>query len=120
MKKTLQLSAYMLCVLFCVALFSNTGCAATVRWYGYDDGMALAKKQNKKVFLYFWADWCRYCEKMENETLSRKEVTTILNKSYIPIKINSDAEQRLATQYFVRGLPTTWFLTRRSFEFVTY
>ena len=63
------------------------------------------------MFLYFWTDWCRYCEKMEKETLSKKEIAAILNEKYIPIKINSDAEQSLATQYFVRGLPTTWFLS---------
>lgn len=111
MKKPFHPIGCMLCVIFCVLLFSSTVHSATVRWYGYDEGMALAKKQKKKVFIYFWADWCGYCEKMEKETLSKKEVISILNSNYISIKINSDAEQRLAAQYFVRGLPTTWFLT---------
>ena len=48
---------------------------------------------------------------MEKESLSKKEVAEILNEKYISIRINSDAEQRLAAQYFVRGLPTIWFLS---------
>ena len=111
MKKVLQPIGCILSIVFCVAFFSDTAYSASVRWYGYNDGMALAKEQKKKVFLYFWATWCPYCEKMEKETLSKKEVAAILNKEFIPIKVNSDADQRLATQYFVRGLPTTWFLT---------
>ncbi len=111
MKKTFNAFGCILCALFCVTLFSTVADAATVRWYGYEDGMSTAKRESKKVFLYFWADWCPYCDKMEKETLSKKEVVSILNESYIPIRINSEAEQQLAAQYFVRGLPTTWFLS---------
>lgn len=111
MKKAIQPIGCTLCMVFCVVFLTGTAHSATVRWYGYTDGMALAKERNRKVFLYFWADWCRYCEKMEKETLSKKEVATVLNQNFIPIKINSDADQQLAARYFVRGLPTTWFLT---------
>jgi len=111
MKKVIQPIGCILCILFTVASFTCTAYSATIRWHGYNDGMALAKEQRKKVFLYFWAEWCLYCKKMEKETLSKKEVAAILNKNFIPIKINSDADQELATRYFVRGLPTTWFLT---------
>ena len=111
MKRAIQPICCILCTLFCVAYFTVTAYSATVRWYGYNEGMALATEQKKKVFLYFWAAWCQYCEKMEKDTLSKKEVATILNENFIPIKINSDADQQLATRYFVRGLPTTWFLT---------
>lgn len=111
MRKAFWSIVFILWVPFCLGFFPNTGYAQSVRWHGYEEGLALAKKENKKVFLYFWADWCGYCEKMEKETLSKKEVASILNKRFVPIKLNSDAEQRLASQYFVRGLPTTWFLT---------
>ena len=97
-------------VVFCLTAWSSAAFSAGIRWYGYDEGIARAKKENKKVFLYFWADWCGYCEKMEKETLAKPDVISFLNDKFIPIKVNSDAEQRLAAQYFVRGLPTTWFL----------
>ena len=84
--------------------------SAGIRWHGYDEGLARAKKEKKKIFLYFWADWCRFCERMEKETLAKPEVTSFLKDHFISIRVNSDAEQRLAVQYFVRGLPTIWFL----------
>ena len=87
--------------------------AASIGWKGYDKGLALAKKEGKKVMLHFWAEWCGYCKKMEKETFQEKEVIAYLNDYYIPIKVNSDIEQQLAANYFVRGLPTTWFLTKK-------
>jgi thioredoxin-related protein len=111
MKKAFQSIRCTLFIVSCIALLTGTAYSATVRWHGYNDGMALAKEQKKKVFLYFWADWCSYCEKMEKDTLSKKAVARILNTDFISIKVNSEADQQLASQYFVRGLPTTWFLT---------
>ncbi|RJQ61030.1 MAG: DUF255 domain-containing protein [Desulfobacteraceae bacterium] len=111
MRHSLKTTVFTFVAILSLILSANTASAADIQWYGYDDGLALAKKQGKKVFLYFWADWCQYCKKMEEETLSKKEVAALLGKNYIPVKINMDADQRLASQYFVRGLPTTWFLS---------
>ncbi len=38
--------------------------ANQINWQTYEQGIEIAKKQNKKIFLYFHADWCKYCEKM--------------------------------------------------------
>lgn len=113
MKNSIRTTVFILCALLFAALPANPASTADLRWYGYDEGVALAKKQGKKVFLYFWADWCTYCKKMEEETLTKKEVAALLSKNYIPIKINVDADQRLASEYFVRGLPTIWFLSEK-------
>ena len=85
--------------------------AGPIKWYTYDEGVALGKSQGKKIYIYFWADWCTFCEKMEKETLSKPLVSSYLNKNFISIKVNSDKEKETASQYFVRGFPTSWFLT---------
>jgi len=82
-----------------------------IKWYSYDKGMALGKRQGKKIFLYFWAEWCSFCEKMEKETFNKSLVTSNLNKNFIPIKVNSEKERKTAFLYNVRGFPTSWFLT---------
>ena len=82
-----------------------------IKWYTYDEGVALGKSQGKKIYIYFWADWCTFCKKMEKETLSKPLVSSYLNKNFISIKVNSDKEKETASQYFVRGFPTSWFLT---------
>ena len=82
-----------------------------IKWYSYDEGMALGKRQGKKIFLYFWAEWCAFCEKMERETLNKSLVSSYLNKNFISIKVNSDKKKETASLYYVRGFPTSWFLT---------
>jgi thioredoxin-related protein len=84
--------------------------ADTINWYSYEDGLAQAKAQKKKIYINFHADWCGYCHKMERETFKDSKVIAFLNTNYIPIRINSDKEKNLARQYHVRGLPDNIFM----------
>lgn len=81
-----------------------------IKWYAYDEGMALGKKEGKKVFLHFYADWCFYCKKMAKETFKDHLVVNYLNENFISIRVNTDMERKLASAYSVRGLPATWFI----------
>lgn len=78
-----------------------------VNWMAYASGMAQAKEQNKAVLLFFCADWCTTCIKMEKETFKDKSILAYLNANYISIKVKFDREQKIANKYRVRGLPTT-------------
>ncbi len=94
----------------------NPGSAATggIQWKGYDEGIAMAKAEKKKVFLYFHADWCGYCRKMDASTFKDNKVINYLTDNYVAIKVNSDKEKKVANDYGVRGLPTSWFLKASS------
>ena len=113
MKKHLAWIGLLLAGMVWLSVGANSVDAASIGWKGYDEGLSLANKEGKKVMLHFWAEWCGYCKKMEKETFQDKKVIAYLNDYYIPIKVNSDIEQQLAANYFVRGLPTTWFLTKK-------
>jgi thioredoxin-related protein len=84
--------------------------AETISWYSYDEGLARAKTEQKKVYINFHADWCGYCHKMERETFKDNQVIAYLNKNYIPVRIDSDKQKDLARKYRVRGLPDHVFL----------
>ena len=101
------------CVIFIlIASFFPAGnlFSATIQWHQYDEGITLGKKENKKVFLFFWAEWCKFCEKMEKETLNEPQIVSYLKENFITVKVNSDTEQSIANKYFVQGLPTAWFV----------
>lgn len=85
--------------------------AGSITWYDYDKGLALAKEKKKKVYINFYADWCGYCKKMEKETFVDSKVISYLSDHFISVRLNSDKERKLATQYSVRGLPANYFLT---------
>ena len=96
--------------LFMSAATHSVAQSGSVKWYGYDEGLTLGKKNGKKIFMFFWAEWCKFCELMEKETFAKPKIIRYLNDNFISIKVNSDAEKGLATRYLVRGLPTMWFL----------
>ncbi|GAB6143202.1 thioredoxin family protein [Desulfocicer niacini] len=79
-------------------------------WTTYKKGVTMAEQQDKKIFLYFHADWCTYCKKMELTTFKDQGIIDYLNENYIAITVDSDKEKKIASRFGVRGLPTTWFL----------
>ncbi len=84
--------------------------ASGIIWQDYTQGLKLAKEQNKPVFLYFHAQWCRYCKKLKKTTLKDQAVMDYLRDNFISISIDTDKNKNLANQWKVRGLPTLWFL----------
>ena len=93
-----------------------------LNWLSYNEGLALAEKENKYVLIYFYTDECSWCKKMVDQTYSNEEVKKILSDKFVAVKINARSEnkviengeeiseKKLATLYQVSGYPTTWFL----------
>ncbi len=87
--------------------------AAGINWQSYDQGRAIAKYENKIIFLHFYADWCYYCKKMENETFKDHKIIEYLNRNFVSIRLNADKEKKLASEYGCRGLPFSLFLASK-------
>ncbi|EPR36060.1 MULTISPECIES: thioredoxin family protein [Desulfococcus] len=84
--------------------------AAGVRWYTFEEGFSRGQREGKKIFLNFYADWCQYCQVMEEKTFRDNAVAAYLNDHYIPIQVDSDRQPKIAEQYRVEGLPATFFI----------
>ncbi|KAK2791869.1 hypothetical protein FQN52_004310 [Onygenales sp. PD_12] len=64
-----------------------------VAWQLWDsEAIALAKQYNRLIFLSIGYSACHWCHVMEKESFMSPEVAAILNKSFIPIKL--DREER--------------------------
>lgn len=69
----------------------------------YEDAVKLSRETNKEIFLYFGADWCGYCKKME-KVLEDKQVSANMN-DYIVLKLNKDFNENLSKRYNVKSIP---------------
>lgn len=64
-----------------------------VHWQAWDeDSLKLARDSQKPIFLSIGYSSCHWCHVMEAESFSQEEVAKILNKEFIPIKL--DREER--------------------------
>lgn len=88
-------------VLYCFMIFSMDCFAEEVR--NFDDAVILSKSSGKKIFLYFGAEWCVYCTKMNN-LFYEKDVSERLDK-FIVLKLDKDIETGLVEKFSVKSIP---------------
>lgn len=96
---------------------------AKIEWMQYDEGLALAKKEDKQVLVDFTTSWCGWCKRMEREAFSDSRIIEMLNNDFIPVRVDGDSKEQLnidgyiitekdltAVEFGVRGYPMFWFL----------
>jgi thioredoxin-related protein len=81
-----------------------------IDWMSYEKGVARGKENRKKIFLNFYADWCQYCKVMDQKTFTDESVVAYLNENFIPVRVDSDKEKKVARDYNVQALPVSWFI----------
>ena len=91
-----------------------------VDWYPWgDEALALAKRENKLIFLSVGYSTCYWCHVMEREVFSNPEIAKMMNEHFINIKIDREERPDLdeiymtATQLLTQrgGWPNSVFLT---------
>ncbi len=72
--------------------------------------LQLAKKENKPVFIDFWATWCKNCSNMNRTTFKDQEVIKILEKNYVEVRFQAEKPTKqyvkdILQLFNVRGMP---------------
>jgi thioredoxin-related protein len=81
-------------------------------WYkSYDEGARVAKEQGKPMLVYFWAIWCKFCERLHTEVYPDPEVSKYLREDLILIAIDLDENRRDAQRFGVQYPPHLIFLS---------
>ncbi len=116
--------------IFLTFLISGISYSQSLKWHKFDEGLALAKKQNKYLLVDFYTDWCKWCKVMEEKTYSDANVRKTLRKSFVTVRLNPE---KSGTVHFqgreftnaqftqaakVTGYPSTGLFTPKG-EFIT-
>jgi thioredoxin-related protein len=83
-----------------------------INWHSYEDGMVKARQSGKSMVFYFYADWCAYCVRMQEETFAHDSVIDFMNNAVVAVKVDVDEDKKIARSFGVRGLPATVLQTR--------
>lgn len=76
----------------------------------------IAQEENKLIYVDFNADFCVWCQKLEEETYKNNEVITLINKNFVPVFFDLDKEENKKIykeeyrQYVQDSLPTMLIL----------
>ncbi len=81
-------------------------------WYtNYEEAVAAAENQNKKLFIDFSTPYCSICSAITKTVLKDKDVSKVLQDSYVLLAVDaSDSKvepyKTLRTKYDIQGVPT--------------
>ncbi len=82
---------------------------------GYAQAVGLQNQTGAPILLYFFTTWCPYCKLLDSKVLASEKVGQALS-GVIKVRINAEAETRLASQYQVSGYPTVLALHQGGFQ----
>jgi len=85
-----------------------------IRWErDFQTAMRHATVSGKPIVIDFWADWCGWCERLDQTTYIDPLVVK-LSKQFVAVKVDTEgspAQVAIAIQYGVTSLPTIAFLS---------
>lgn len=86
--------------------------AHEIKWSHCSDTVfEQARQEDKPVLLSISAVWCHWCHVMDEESYSYRPVIDLINKYYLPVRVDSDRRPDINRRYNMGGWPTTVVLT---------
>jgi uncharacterized protein len=86
--------------------------AAEIKWRPWSEkAFEEARQLNLPILLSISAVWCHWCHVMDETTYSHAGVIDLINREYLPIRVDNDVRPDINQRYNMGGWPTTAFLT---------
>lgn len=101
-------------LLFTAMLLPALAQESGIRFFhgSWDEAIALAKKEKKKIFIDFFTEWCGPCLNMALTVFPLPQVGEVYNKNFVCLKIDAEKGEgrELARKYEVHSYPTYVFV----------
>lgn len=61
-----------------------------VNWMSFEEAMAAAERNPKKIFIDVYTDWCTWCKKMDKDTFQDPKVAAYMNENFYAVKFDGE------------------------------
>ncbi len=86
--------------------------AAEINWRPWSkEAFEQARQTRRPILLSISAVWCHWCHVMDETTYSHAGVIDLINREYVPVRVDNDVRPDINQRYNMGGWPTTAFLT---------
>ena len=86
--------------------------ASEIHWHTWSpEAFEEARSRKRPILLSISAVWCHWCHVMDETTYSSPGVIEIINRDWVPIRVDNDVRPDINQRYNMGGWPTTAFLT---------
>ena len=86
--------------------------AETVRWFDWsEEAFRKAQSEDKPIVMDLTAPWSHGCRVMDAQTYGDPEIADLLNRDYVPLRVDCDRRPDINDRFNLGGWPTTAFLT---------
>ena len=92
---------------FIFLILFNIAVSDEIKWLPYEIGIKKAKSEKKLILLDIYAQWCHWCNVMENTTYRDQKVVSLISHYFIPVRVDAEKRPDLNKKYNQGGLPTT-------------
>jgi uncharacterized protein len=86
--------------------------AHEINWQPWSpEAFERARTEDKPILLSISAVWCHWCHVMDETSYSESGVIDLVNREYVPVRVDNDVRPDINQRYNMGGWPTTAFLT---------
>jgi uncharacterized protein len=86
--------------------------AAEINWHPWTaSAFEEAKQTGRPILLSISAVWCHWCHVMDETTYSHPGIIDLINREYVPVRVDNDVRPDINQRYNMGGWPSTAFLT---------
>lgn len=81
-------------------------------WYKtFEEGQKVALEQDKPMLVYFWAIWCKFCEKMQTEVYPDPQINKMLREDFVLVAVDLDINKKDSQAFGIQYPPAELFVT---------